>query len=56
MHGFLNVFLAAAFSRQGHPQGLIEKVLDSKSRASRMVFDSEGVDWRGGRLKTAYLA
>ena len=54
MHGFLNVFLAAAFSRQGHPQGLIEKVLTEESSQS-MVFDSEGVDWRGGRLKTAYL-
>lgn len=54
MHGFLNLFLAAAFSRQGHPQGLIEKVLAEESSRA-IVFDSEGVTWGGGRLKTAYL-
>jgi hypothetical protein len=49
MHGFLNLFLAAAFVKGGIETHLAIELLEEKS-ASAIQFDSEGVDWRGHRL------
>lgn len=45
MHGFLNVFLAAAFLRQGYQPKLIYELLKDK-RADNFFFDNNGVLWR----------
>jgi hypothetical protein len=49
MHGFLNVFLAAAFLRAGMDARPATELLDEQS-ADAFHFDSEGVLWRGRRL------
>lgn len=45
MNGFLNVFLAAAFLRQGYQPRLINELLKNK-RADDFLFDDNGVLWR----------
>ena len=45
MNGFLNVFLAAAFLRQGYQPKLINELLKDK-RADNFLFDDDGVLWR----------
>ena len=45
MNGFLNVFLAAAFLRQGYQPKLINELLRDK-RADNFLFDDDGVLWR----------
>ncbi len=42
MHGFLNVFSAAAFARKGMPEGEIETVL-KETDASAFRLDEEGL-------------
>ena len=49
MHGFLNVFLAAAFLDDA------EDVL-AEQDASAFAFDDEGASWRGRRVSTGELA
>ncbi len=49
MHGFLNVFLAAAFLRAGMDTPLAVELLNEQSAAA-FHFDSEGVLWRKHRL------
>ena len=45
MHGFLNVFLAAAFLRQGFKPSLIQELLEDEW-AESFTFDESGVLWR----------
>lgn len=45
MNGFLNVFLAAAFLRQGSQPRLIHNLLRDR-RADNFLFDDNGVLWR----------
>jgi hypothetical protein len=49
MHGFLNVFLAAAFVRAGMDVALALELLKEQS-AQALHFDSEGIIWREHRL------
>lgn len=49
MHGFLNVFLAAAFLRVGMDAPLAVELLNEQS-GKAFHFDSEGVLWCGHRL------
>jgi hypothetical protein len=49
MHGFLNVFLAAAFLRAGMDVALALELLKEQS-AQTLHFDSDGVVWREHRL------
>ena len=49
MHGFLNLFLAAAFARTGTSAGEIEEMLEETS-SQAFVFDARGVGWRARRL------
>jgi len=45
MHGFLNVFLAAAFLRQGVKPQLINELLEDENLAD-FRFDDTGIWWR----------
>ncbi len=55
MHGFLNVFLAAAFLRAGmEPRSAIELLEEQTAEALR--FDAEGVRWREHRLSVNEIA
>jgi hypothetical protein len=45
MHGFLNFFLAAAFTREGFKANLVHEVLDEEF-AEAFVFEENGVWWR----------
>jgi hypothetical protein len=49
MHGFLNVFLAAAFLRAGMKTDLSIELLDEQS-VEALHFDSDGIVWRQHRL------
>lgn len=54
MHGFLNVFIAAAFARAGAETERIVEMLDQQSsRAFR--FDAAGVGWRNKTLNLEQL-
>jgi len=55
MHGFLNVFLAAAFVRAGLETGAAVDLLEEQSPAATQ-FDSEGVTWRKHRLRWREVA
>jgi hypothetical protein len=55
MHGFLNVFLAAALIHHRYPVALAEELLDERA-PSALTFDEESIAWRGHRLSTAELA
>lgn len=45
MYGFLNVFLAAAFARQGFKPALLNELLEDEWTES-FIFDANGVWWR----------
>jgi hypothetical protein len=45
MHGFLNVFLAAGFAREGLNSALVQEVLE-ESGAGAFIFEEDGVRWR----------
>lgn len=55
MHGFLNLFLAAAFVKAGLEMDAAVELLEEQS-ASAMQFDSEGVEWRAHRLSRQEIA
>ena len=55
MHGFVNVFLAAAFLRTGMEAKLAVQVLGEQS-AQAFHFDAGGVGWRGHRLSRHEIA
>ena len=54
MHGFLNVFLAAALLREGAGAAEAEAMLSERD-ADAIRFDDAGVEWRGRRLTTHAL-
>jgi hypothetical protein len=54
MYGFLNVFLATAFLRSGMSQAESAALLEERD-ASAIVFDDDGVRWRGHRLTVSGL-
>ena len=49
MHGFLNVFLAAAFVKKGMDDELAVELLEERSW-NAFRFESEAIEWRGHRL------
>jgi hypothetical protein len=55
MHGFVNVFLAAAFLRAGMETTLAVQLLDEQS-ADAFHFDADGVGWREHRLGQREIA
>ena len=55
MHGFLNVFLAAAFLRAGMAAKLAVQLLEERS-AQAFRFDADGVAWRDHRLSREEIA
>jgi hypothetical protein len=54
MHGFLNVFLAAAFLQAGMEAALAVSLLEEQSSAA-FRFDGDGVTWREHRLTSKEL-
>jgi hypothetical protein len=55
MHGFLNVFLAAALLHAGHPVTLAEELLAESDPAALSIVDGS-IGWRGVRVTTAEIA
>jgi hypothetical protein len=55
MHGFVNVFLAAAFLRAGIETRVAAQLLDEQS-AQAFHFDLDGVGWRQYRLNRQEIA
>lgn len=55
MHGFLNVFLAAALVFNGYPVALAEQLLGDDDPASLHI-EADSVSWHGHRLTTAEVA
>jgi hypothetical protein len=55
MHGFLNVFLGAAFVRFGMDFGVAVEVLNEQA-PNAFQFDSNGANWRGRRLSADQIA
>ncbi|MEM8993241.1 MAG: hypothetical protein AAGF23_00485 [Acidobacteriota bacterium] len=55
MHGFLNLFLAAAFVRQGLDVVPVKELLAERT-AGVLEFSAAGVSWRGERLAADDLA
>lgn len=59
MHGFLNIFLAAAFLRNGMEAKLAIQLLEEQSARSFQLdsqFDSDGIAWREHRLSRDKIA
>ncbi|MDQ4122317.1 MAG: hypothetical protein M3209_12835 [Acidobacteriota bacterium] len=54
MHGFLNVFSAAAFLRQNLNAKFINQVM-TETEVSRFEFDDEGIVWNGNRVDLAQI-
>jgi hypothetical protein len=54
MHGFLNVFLAAAFLRAGMESKLAVQLLEEES-ARNFRFDLDGITWREHRLSQSEI-
>lgn len=54
MHGFLNLFLAAAFLYHGMKENLVVQILEEHDNAA-FQFDANGVDWRGQTISNADL-
>jgi hypothetical protein len=54
MHGFLNVFLAAAFARNGLSAQELEQLL-LEEQATELKFTPEGVSWRGKHLDNSAI-
>ncbi|MFY9904924.1 MAG: hypothetical protein WBX02_10670 [Terriglobales bacterium] len=55
MHGFINVFLAAAFVRAGMDSGVAVQLLEERSQQA-FHFDEDGVSWREHRLRAREIA
>jgi hypothetical protein len=55
MHGFLNVFLAAAFLRAGMDPPVAAELLEERS-ADAIRFGSDGIEWRERRLSADAIA
>jgi hypothetical protein len=55
MHGFVNVFLAAAFLRARMETKLAVQLLEERS-ADAFHFNADGVDWREHRLSQREIA
>ena len=55
MHGFLNVFLAAAFARKGYAALFLEQLL-SEENAGAFKFSDGEFQWRDARLSTDEIA
>jgi hypothetical protein len=55
MHGFLNVFLAAAFLRAGMDAEVAVKLLEEQS-ADSIHFDSDEISWRQHRLSREQIS
>jgi len=55
MHGFINVFLAAAFLRAGMDRKLAVEVLEERS-SQAFHFDADGIGWRQHRLSRNEIA
>lgn len=55
MHGFVNVFLAAAFLRAGMETKIAGQLLDEQS-ADAFHFNADGVGWRGHQLSQREIA
>jgi hypothetical protein len=51
MHGFLNLFLAAGFARQGWKQDKLIALLE-ETESTAFEFDDDRATWRGHTLKT----
>ena len=54
MHGFLNVFLAAAFLRQNLNSPFANQIM-TETDAKRFEFDDEAVNWNGNRVESAQI-
>ncbi len=54
MFGFLNVFLAALFAREGMDANTMRALLEERD-ASSIGFSAEGVSWRGHTLSAASI-
>lgn len=55
MHGFLNVFLAAALIQEGLPASEAERLL-LEERPQAFVLDGDGLGWEGHRIGAETLA
>jgi hypothetical protein len=55
MFGYLNVFLAASFARQGMSEAGLTELLEERAAAALRV-TGDGISWRGHALDTATLA
>ena len=55
MHGFLNLFLAAAFLHQGMPEPELLQLLDESSEHA-IHADDTAIHWRGRRLDASTIA
>ncbi len=56
MHGFLNVFLAAAFLRAGVLKTALALELLEEQSTEAFRFDSDGIIWRGHRISREEIA
>lgn len=54
MHGFLNVFIAAAFAWHGAERALILDILDNEAAGS-FIFSDRSLGWHGEALATAQI-
>jgi hypothetical protein len=55
MHGFLNVFAAAAFAWHGADRETIQDVLE-ETEAESFAFGAKALEWRGRTLSTEQIA
>jgi len=55
MHGFINVFLAAAFLRAGMEARVAVQLLEERS-AEAFHFDLDGASWRQHRISRLEIA
>jgi hypothetical protein len=55
MHGFINLFLAAAFLRAGMESDIAVQLMEEKSEGT-FRFDLDGVAWRQHRLTPDEIA
>lgn len=54
MHGFLNVFVAAAFAWHGAERKTIQEVLE-ETEAEAFAFSAKALEWRGRTLSTEQI-
>jgi len=54
MHGFLNVFCAAALAWHGLGEGTVSELLEETDPAA-LEFDEAGFAWKGHRLDTSQI-